>query len=181
MQAGLDLGSVKELVVFAPHHIRQSCQISEDGSCTILPIQAEHSAFFGVVMRFEESGPEEAFHESRRPDAFPQAVDFSSRVGRQRGTLLPFSVGPSPNRCMHLLAHTALRLMTATQLQFVAHLVPFILSTVTHLSPFPLSRALPQAVEYYGDSVAMSLAAGRRSRIDPHETYSACRYPFRSL
>src|SRR5262249_34595896 len=70
--------------------------------------------------------------------------------------------------------------MTATQVQILAHLVPFILSTVIYLSPFPLSQALPQAVEYYGDSVAMSLSAGRRSRIDSCETYSACRCPFRS-
>src|SRR5258707_15642407 len=47
------------------------------------------------------------------------------------------------------------------------------LSTVTHLSPFPLSQALPQAVEYYGDSVALSLSAGRRSRLYPRETLSA--------
>ena len=60
--------------------------------------------------------------------------------------------------------------MTATQVQVAAHLVPFILSPVTHLSPFPVSRALPRGVEYYGDSVAMSLAALRRSRIDPCET-----------
>ena len=106
---------------------------------------------------------------------------FLSRVGRQRGTFLPFSVGPSPNPCMHLIAHTALQLMTATQVQVAAHLVPFILSTVTHLSPFPVSRALPRAVEYYGDSVALSLSACRRSRIYPRETYIACRCPFRSL
>jgi hypothetical protein len=82
---------------------------------------------------------------------------------------------------MHLLAHTALQWMTATWVQVAAHLVPFLLSTVPHLSPFPLSQALPQAVEYYGDSVAMSLSAGRRSRLYPRETLSACRYPFRSL
>ena len=82
---------------------------------------------------------------------------------------------------MHLSAHTALQWMTTTRVQVAAHLVPFLLSTVPHLFPFPLSRALPQAVEYYGNSVAMSLAAGRRSRIDARETYSACRYPFRSL
>jgi hypothetical protein len=92
---------------------------------------------------------------------------------------MSFSVGPSPNPCMHLLAHTALQLMKATRVQVPAHLVSFIHSTVIHLSP--LSRTLLQAVEYYGDSVTMSLSACRRSRIYPRETYSACRYPFRSL
>ncbi len=38
---------------------------------------------------------------------------FWSRVGRQRGALLPFSVGPSPNLCMHLSAHTALQFLVA--------------------------------------------------------------------
>jgi hypothetical protein len=61
---------------------------------------------------------------------------------------------------MHLLAHTALQWMIAIQVQVTAHLVPFILSTVTHLFPFPLSQALPQAVEYYGNSVAMSWKLG---------------------
>jgi hypothetical protein len=75
----------------------------------------------------------------------------------------------------------SLQWMTATQVQVAAHLVPFLLSTVTRLSPFPVSRALPRAVEYYGDSVALSLAAGRRSRLDPRETYRACRCSFRSL
>src|SRR5207247_4369009 len=32
VQAGLDLGSVKELVVLAPHHIREASEVSEDRS-----------------------------------------------------------------------------------------------------------------------------------------------------
>jgi len=52
-QASLDLGSLQDLRVFATHDIRQSCQIGEDGSCPILPIQAQQSALCGVVMRFE--------------------------------------------------------------------------------------------------------------------------------
>ncbi len=44
-----------------------------------------------------------------------------------------------------------------------------------------MSEALPRAVEYYGDSVALRVSSGRRSRIDAHETCSACRCPFRSL
>ena len=39
VQAGLDLGSVKELVVLASHHIREASQVSYDGSRAILPIQ----------------------------------------------------------------------------------------------------------------------------------------------
>src|SRR3954465_12360413 len=33
-----------------------------------------------------------------------------------------------------------------------------------HLSPFVVSWALPQALGYYGDSVALGITAGRRSR-----------------
>jgi hypothetical protein len=64
-------------------------------------------------------------------------ANFMSRVGRQRGALLPFSVGPSPNPCLHLSAHTALQLMTATRIQVLAHLVPFILSPVNLPVPLP--------------------------------------------
>jgi len=42
-----------------------------------------------------------------------KTTNFSGRVGRQRGALLPFSVGPSPNLCMHLSAHTALQFLVA--------------------------------------------------------------------
>jgi hypothetical protein len=51
----------------------------------------------------------------------------------------------------------------------------------SHLLPFPVSWALPQALEYYGNSVAMSLAACRRSRIDARQTCSTFRCPFRFL
>ena len=45
MQAGLDLGSVKELVVLAPHHIREASQVSYDGSRALLPIQPQEHPF----------------------------------------------------------------------------------------------------------------------------------------
>ena len=53
LQTSLDLGSLQDLRVFAAHDIRQSCQISEDGSRPILPVQAEQGTRFGVVVRFE--------------------------------------------------------------------------------------------------------------------------------
>jgi hypothetical protein len=39
-QASLDLGPLQDLIVFATYDIRQSCQVSEDGSRAVLPIQA---------------------------------------------------------------------------------------------------------------------------------------------
>ena len=45
---------------------------------------------------------------------------------------------------MHLSAHTALQLMTATWVQVAAHLVPFLLSPVIHLFPFPCLRHYPE-------------------------------------
>ena len=52
-QASLDLGSLQDLLVFATHDIRESCQIGEDGSRAILPIQAQHGTLFGVIVRLE--------------------------------------------------------------------------------------------------------------------------------
>jgi hypothetical protein len=49
------------------------------------------------------------------------------------------------------------------------------------LGPFPLSQALPWAFEYYEPSVALSLSAGRRSRISVQETLSPRRCPSVSL
>jgi hypothetical protein len=85
------------------------------------------------------------------------ARHFSSRVGGERGTVTSLDLlasckwyrwivlfsPPLSEPCMHLSAHTALQWMTATRLQVHAHLVPFCLSTVIHLFPFPLSQALP--------------------------------------
>ena len=52
-QASLDLGSLQDLIVFATHDIRESCQIGEDGSRAILPIQARAShALRGDCARF---------------------------------------------------------------------------------------------------------------------------------
>ena len=36
-QASLDLGPLQDLIVFATHDIRQSCQIGQDSSRAILP------------------------------------------------------------------------------------------------------------------------------------------------
>src|SRR5215470_9233001 len=51
------------------------------------------------------------------------------------------------------------------------HFASLALPLPYHLLPFPLSQVLPRAFEYYGNSVALSLAAFRRSRICAHETY----------
>jgi len=49
-EASLDFGSLQDLIVFAAHHIGQSCQVGQDGSCAILPIEAQQNTFFRVVM-----------------------------------------------------------------------------------------------------------------------------------
>ena len=53
--------------------------------------------------------------------------------------------------------------------------------THRYLFPFALSQALPRAFGYYGNSVAISLAAGRRSRLYACQTSSTCRCPVRFL
>src|SRR5437667_8880826 len=53
MQAGLDLGSVKEPIVFASHDIGEAGQIGEDGTSAILPIQAQQGTLFEVVVCLE--------------------------------------------------------------------------------------------------------------------------------
>jgi hypothetical protein len=88
---------------------------------------------------------------------------------------------PLPEPCVRLSTHTALQLMTATQVQVPAHLVPFPLFSVISLPPFVLSQALPQAFGYYGGSVALRLAPCRRSRICLCETSSTCRCPVHFL
>jgi hypothetical protein len=40
------------MIGFATHHKRQPSEISEDGSRTILPVEAEQNTFFKVVMGF---------------------------------------------------------------------------------------------------------------------------------
>jgi hypothetical protein len=44
-----------------------------------------------------------------------------------------------------------------------------------------VSRALPRAFEYDGNSVALRVSPGRRSRLDARETLSTCRPPVRPL
>jgi len=51
-QASLDFSAFQEMIGFATHHKRQPSEISEDGSRTILPIEAEQNTFFRVVMGF---------------------------------------------------------------------------------------------------------------------------------
>jgi hypothetical protein len=51
VQAGLDLSTIEQLIVFASHDKRQSGQIHQDGSCPILSIQAQQGTLFGMVVR----------------------------------------------------------------------------------------------------------------------------------
>jgi hypothetical protein len=88
---------------------------------------------------------------------------------------------PPSEPCVQVSKHTALQLMATTRVQVCAHPVPFFLSIATRLFPFPLSQALPRAVGYYGNSVAVRVSPGRRSRLDIRETFSVFRLPFRSL
>ena len=53
--------------------------------------------------------------------------------------------------------------------------------TQHYLFPFVMSRALPWAFGYYGNSVAMSLAACRRSRLYDCETVVRLGLPFVSF
>ncbi len=53
VQTSLHVRSLQDLIVFATHNIGQSCQVGEDGSRAILPIQAQQGMLFGVVVRLE--------------------------------------------------------------------------------------------------------------------------------
>ena len=76
--------------------------------------------------------------------------------------------------------HPALQFLASSQVS-VPHLAYHPVSMQYSLPPFVLSQALPQVFGYYGGSVALSVSAGRRSRICTHETSSACRSPVRFL
>src|SRR5439155_6423834 len=65
--------------------------------------------------------------------------------------------------------------------QFFASRVLFLSASRYHLFPFPVYRVLSRSFEYYGNSVAMSLSAWRRSRICAYQTLSAFRCPVRFL
>jgi hypothetical protein len=50
MQAALHLWKVQHAVVFAACHRAEACQIGQDGSRAILPIQPQHDSLLGQVM-----------------------------------------------------------------------------------------------------------------------------------
>jgi hypothetical protein len=50
VQTGLDLGSIKELLVFAAHHEREPRKIREHGPCPILPVQPQEYLYFWPLM-----------------------------------------------------------------------------------------------------------------------------------
>jgi hypothetical protein len=52
-QAGLDLRSLHNLIVFATHDRGQPCQIGEDGSRAILRPDGQDGTRFGVVVNLE--------------------------------------------------------------------------------------------------------------------------------
>jgi hypothetical protein len=79
----------------------------------------------------------------------------------------PFSKGPFPNRastfqCTRLSRQRPRYCVALCTLRYSR--VPVSLA----LCPFPLSQTLLRAVEYYGHSVAMRVAPGRRSRSSSH-------------
>ena len=53
MQARLDLGPIKELIVFATHHIGETQQIGKDRSVTILPIQTSNCSLRREAMSWQ--------------------------------------------------------------------------------------------------------------------------------
>jgi hypothetical protein len=81
---------------------------------------------------------------------------------------------PPAEPCLHLLAHTALQLtrsfLVSLSFKTGASRSAFP-SPLVRLSPFPLHQAFPDSLvgrhsyEYYGDSVALRVSPGRRSRI----------------
>ena len=87
---------------------------------------------------------------------------------------------PFPEPCLHLSAHTALQfpmICWAGDAHFTYH--PR--ASWYSLPPFPMYQALPRSFEYYGGSVAMSVSACRRSRIDARQTLVRLGSPFVSF
>ena len=109
----------------------------------------------------------------------------------ERATLLKrylgqsFSNRPSPNRTCTFqrirLSSETIVFERTRSVQFSASRVPFLSVSRSHLFPFPMYRALPRSLEYYGNSVAMSLSACRRSRIYARQTFVCLGPPFVSL
>jgi hypothetical protein len=87
---------------------------------------------------------------------------------------------PSCEPCMRLSTHTALQFPVFSWVG-MPHLAYHPRSLRYSLFPFPMSRALPRSLEYYGNSVAMSLSTGRRSRLCAHRRWSVFRLRVRLL
>ena len=83
---------------------------------------------------------------------------------RARFCIQTFSLRPLPNRACHFHG-TRLSSFRESPDVGVLHYAAFILLLPSSLFPFPMSEALPSAFGYYGDSVALGLASGRRSHI----------------
>jgi hypothetical protein len=92
----------------------------------------------------------------------------------------PFFNYPPPNRTCDF---HRIRLSSGTHIPGfrLCGLPPLLLLHAYHLFPFPLYRALPRSLEYYGNSVAIGVSALRRSRICTRETIVHVGTPFVSF
>lgn len=61
MQAGLDLSPLKQLVIFAPHHIREFCEICHNRHRAIWPIQSQRGMVLREMVR-REVAPDDDHH-----------------------------------------------------------------------------------------------------------------------
>jgi hypothetical protein len=91
----------------------------------------------------------------------------------------PFSDLPSPNRAC-VFRRTRLSSFREFPVSGYVHYALLDGFLSYHLPPFALCQAFPDS-NSYGGSVAISLSAGRRSRLCAHETFSVFRLPVRFL
>jgi hypothetical protein len=105
-------------------------------------------------------------------------------------TLFNFQTRPNSARFQLPLPEPDRRLSPHPALTAIGHPLPGLLPHPRQhwycvrpfaLDSFPVSWALPQAVEYYESSVAMGLSAFRRSLSYPSSAYDALRHSFRSF
>ena len=87
---------------------------------------------------------------------------------------------PLPEPCVQVSKHTALQFPGVCWVG-VPHLAYRPRSQRYSLFPFVLSQALPWAFGDSGNSVALLLAQGRRSRLDAEQTLVRVGFPFASL
>jgi hypothetical protein len=54
-KSGLDLWSIEKIVILAPHHVRESSQIGDNGPIAVLPVQTYHNLAQGKRLSFHIS------------------------------------------------------------------------------------------------------------------------------